>query len=288
MLTLTVGPMFAGKSTALLRKYREAVLLGRRPLVVNHELDTRMGVSAVRSHLGDTIACVQTAALMPLLRLCRRPIAEAIPRVVTIVVPSGYRVTYSPKSRGGTVSVESWTTDPTRRRRGGGRRVWSFDERSPLDALDKAALQLGMSGDELLRALVEEAAPASTRDAWADEGYCCVFIDEGQFFADLSQFAIECTRKSMCDVHIYSLDGDYKGRKFGQTLDLVPWANDITKLSGICGVCNNQPGVLSKRLATEENMGVLVGKDDYVQVLVGQDEYVQSCRTCFFDTGREL
>ena len=49
-LHLIVGPMCAGKTTALLQHAHRARAIGQRVLLVNHALDTRFGTSDVATH----------------------------------------------------------------------------------------------------------------------------------------------------------------------------------------------------------------------------------------------
>lgn len=257
-LRLTVGAMFAGKSTALLRAVRTARLLGRAPLVVNHSLDTRMGEHAVRSHTGDALACIQCSTLMTLLDSCVA--ADDGKEVESSIDVADLSVVYRrSRSRHPACSITVSSTS--------GRRMWAFDGRSPTEVVDAAARVVDISSDGLLRLLVSELPNSEER---CKAKYDCVFVDEGQFFEDLAEFAKACTITKNCDVHVFGLDGDYRGQRFGQIIDLVPWCDSVEKLVSVCGICHSRPGLLSKRL---------VGGDG--QVLVGQSEYVQSCRECF-------
>ncbi len=49
-LHLIIGPMFAGKSTELIRKYRHYSLMEKRILVVNHVWNNRYGFHGVSTH----------------------------------------------------------------------------------------------------------------------------------------------------------------------------------------------------------------------------------------------
>lgn len=265
-LKLTVGAMFAGKSTALLRAVRSAMLIGKKPLVVNHILDTRMGNDAVRSHTGDSLECVQLSSLMNLLPQCTTHEIKYVVEAKTDVV--GLAVVYmSNVALGGSCSITVSSCQ--------GNRMWLFEGKTPSDVVDAAARVVDLSSDGLLRLLVSNIVlrtvdSCNAVDSDADKLYDCVFIDEGQFFPDLADFARNCTINKNCDVHVFGLDGDYRGQRFGQILDLVPWCDNVEKLVSVCGLCQKRPGLLSKRLVANEG-----------QVLVGQCEYVQVCRECF-------
>lgn len=97
--------------------------------------------------------------------------------------------------------------------------------------------------------------------------YDVIGIDEGQFFADLSKVCDELATQGKIVV-VAALDGDFKRKvnattracvyaissflyllqPFGSTLDLIPMAEDVTKLSSVCMSCF-QTGSFSKRCA---------------------------------------
>jgi len=60
---LIVGPMFAGKTTALLQRVRKEADAGRRVGLVKSDKDTRYGVAAVVSHDGVQMPCVAAPSL---------------------------------------------------------------------------------------------------------------------------------------------------------------------------------------------------------------------------------
>lgn len=54
---LIVGPMFAGKTTALLQRVEEEASTGRRVALVKSDKDTRYGLSSIVSHDGRQMPC---------------------------------------------------------------------------------------------------------------------------------------------------------------------------------------------------------------------------------------
>lgn len=58
-----IGPMFAGKTTALLQRIREEADAGRRVSLVKSDKDNRYAVSAVVSHDGVQMPCVAVPTL---------------------------------------------------------------------------------------------------------------------------------------------------------------------------------------------------------------------------------
>lgn len=97
--------------------------------------------------------------------------------------------------------------------------------------------------------------------------YDTVCIDEAQFFPNLIIFV-----KKLLEFNIHiivtGLNGDTNQNKFGHIIDLIPLANKIDKLSGICTLCND--GTLGdfsilKKKNKEKNEQILVGGDDMYQ-----------------------
>jgi thymidine kinase len=68
-LAVIGGPMFAGKSTELVRRVERARIAGRGTLVVAHDLDVRSGAGRVATHSGlgvDSVSVADAAAIVPL------------------------------------------------------------------------------------------------------------------------------------------------------------------------------------------------------------------------------
>lgn len=68
--------------------------------------------------------------------------------------------------------------------------------------------------------------------------YDTVCIDEAQFFNNLYNFVSTLLNYNI-HIIVAGLNGDTEQKKFGYILDLIPLANNITKLSGICTLCND-------------------------------------------------
>ncbi|GAX79788.1 hypothetical protein CEUSTIGMA_g7228.t1 [Chlamydomonas eustigma] len=64
---LIIGPMFAGKSTELLRRVRKAKHSGCQVAVVKSSMDTRYIQQHVTTHDGDHLPCITSSTLLPLL-----------------------------------------------------------------------------------------------------------------------------------------------------------------------------------------------------------------------------
>ena len=62
-LTLIMGSMYSGKTTALIKQVQDLRQLGLKCLLVNHQNDSRAEGQAVRTHDGQRCVAVKTATL---------------------------------------------------------------------------------------------------------------------------------------------------------------------------------------------------------------------------------
>ena len=95
-----------------------------------------------------------------------------------------------------------------------------------------------------------------------------VLINEGQFFTDLKESVTKLVNMGKC-VWICGLDGDFKRKKFGKMLDLIPFCDEVEKLYSICHNCSKK-APFTKRITEEEG-----------QVVIGSSNYVPLCRNCY-------
>ena len=102
-----------------------------------------------------------------------------------------------------------------------------------------------------------------------------ILINEGQFFPDLLLFVEDMISfVNHKKVYVCGLDGDFKRKKFGEILDLIPLCDKVTKLTSLCSLCKNgTPGIFSKRITCEKE-----------QTVVGTDNYIPVCRICYDKT----
>jgi thymidine kinase len=94
-----------------------------------------------------------------------------------------------------------------------------------------------------------------------------LFIDEAQFFNDLYEFvehAIEIDNKR---VYVYGLDGDYKREPIGEIMKIIPLADTVVKLKGVCAKCTDgTASIFSKRISKSTNQIEIGGSNEYVPV----------------------
>ena len=71
------------------------------------------------------------------------------------------------------------------------------------------------------------------------EMYDCIVLEEAQFFEHLLHFCYELLFNHKKHILVVGLDGCANQRKFGDILDLIPYATSVTKLTAFCSVCKN-------------------------------------------------
>ena len=91
-----------------------------------------------------------------------------------------------------------------------------------------------------------------------------VAIDEAQFFPNLKKFVEYCLFENK-NVIVAGLDADSFQRKWGEILECIPLACEVTKLSALCMYCNNgNPGPFTKRKVENNELELIGGSDMYM------------------------
>ena len=98
-----------------------------------------------------------------------------------------------------------------------------------------------------------------------------LMINEGQFFDDLKEFVLDMVENHKKTVYVCGLDSDFQRNKFGQILDLIPYSDNIVKLTSLCMNCKDgTKAIFSKRITNNES-----------QIVIGSDNYIPLCRKCY-------
>lgn len=96
-----------------------------------------------------------------------------------------------------------------------------------------------------------------------------VIIDEAQFFKDLKVFVLDCLDRLQKDVVIVGLDGDADRKPFGQILECIPLADEVTKLKAFCRDCGDGTEAIFTYCNKQKSEQVEVG---------GAEMYESLCR----------
>ena len=96
-----------------------------------------------------------------------------------------------------------------------------------------------------------------------------IFVEEGQFFKDLYEFATKSADFNNKIVIISGLDGDFQRNPFGDILRLIPHAEIVKKLNALCVLCCD---------GTLANFTQRIVDDDSQQLVGSQESYRPVCR----------
>jgi thymidine kinase len=101
------------------------------------------------------------------------------------------------------------------------------------------------------------------------DSYDVVIIDESHFFDDLVDFVNKCLNANKY-VIVSGLIGDFKGNKFGKTLDLIPICSNIKRLHAYCSECAKNKkcsiAIYSKKIVKCKKSIDIGGSDKYIPV----------------------
>lgn len=97
-----------------------------------------------------------------------------------------------------------------------------------------------------------------------------IAIDEGQFFPDLKQFSIKMANQGKIII-IAALDATFEVKPFGDTCELIPHAESVVKLHGVCALCGKRASFTRRIVSNTEEK--LIG---------GLESYIATCRKCFY------
>eukprot|EP00033_Pygsuia_biforma_P003908 GCRY01004281.1.p1 GENE.GCRY01004281.1~~GCRY01004281.1.p1 ORF type:complete len:239 (+),score=27.87 GCRY01004281.1:54-719(+) len=99
--------------------------------------------------------------------------------------------------------------------------------------------------------------------------YDVIGVDEGQFYPDCVKFCEEMANLGKTVV-VAALDGTFQRKGFGNFLELIPLAENITKLKSICQICYADAAFSKRTVASTA-----------VEVIGGAESYIACCRKCF-------
>jgi thymidine kinase len=96
-----------------------------------------------------------------------------------------------------------------------------------------------------------------------------IIIDESHFFDDLVEFVNKCLDANKY-VIVAGLIADFKGNKFGKTLDLIPICSNIKRLHAYCAECAKDKicciATYSKRIVKCKKSIDIGGSEKYIPV----------------------
>lgn len=103
----------------------------------------------------------------------------------------------------------------------------------------------------------------------AIESFDVIIIEEAQFFTDLIETFYNWEKLNFLNEKVFIVSGlssDYNMKKIGQVIDLIPLADKIVKLNGLCTQCADGTlggfTQLKKRELADSSSNILVGHTD--------------------------
>ena len=104
-----------------------------------------------------------------------------------------------------------------------------------------------------------------------------IFINEGQFFKNLSEFCVKAADVDNKTIIVCGLDGDYLRKPFGDMLNLIPYSDKITRLTAMCKICNDgTPGIFTCRTIDSNEQKLIGGNECYIPVC--RKHYLEKCK----------
>lgn len=102
-----------------------------------------------------------------------------------------------------------------------------------------------------------------------------VVVEEAQFFPDIVPFILAVTDRDRKHAMVVGLDGDAERRPFGRVLDLIPYADRVTKMTAMCRECGDgTPAIFTFAHAESAVHSALAG----VPCVGADEQYVPLCR----------
>lgn len=102
-------------------------------------------------------------------------------------------------------------------------------------------------------------------------------VDEAQFFPDLAEVVLSWVEDLNKKVIVAGLTADFQRKRFGQLLDLEPFADSFTRLTSYCLPCARSK---RKKIIDAIFTHRTVKFDGQVQV-GGAETYIPVCRRCY-------
>lgn len=95
----------------------------------------------------------------------------------------------------------------------------------------------------------------------------CIVIEEAQFFRGLHDFVIYVLKAYKRNILLVGLDGDARQKSFGEILNCIPLASNVTKLHAYCMLCKD--GTIAPFTRRNDDSGPQIdvgGSDKYLPV----------------------
>ena len=106
--------------------------------------------------------------------------------------------------------------------------------------------------------------------------YDIIGIDESQLFGDnLLKNILNIVETQHKHVIVSGLNGDFQRNKFGSILDLIPFCDNITKLSAYCSICSYKGIINDAHFSKRKDLSIT----DVIEI--SYTSYMPVCRKCY-------
>ncbi len=109
-------------------------------------------------------------------------------------------------------------------------------------------------------------------------GFAVVAVDEYFMIKNCKLLCTTLTNNAHCDIYFAGLLATSENYLFSETIDILPYCDNIIKLNGICENCGSEHGNYSYYVAGEKKTDIVVGDRDYKCV----------CRKCYKKLANKL
>lgn len=99
-----------------------------------------------------------------------------------------------------------------------------------------------------------------------------VIIDEAQFFSNLVETVKRALRQGK-NLQVYGLASNFKGEKFGDIIDLIPFADRVEQMMAKCILCSRESRALVPAAFTDRQ-----GEGGDIVKVGGLGDYLPVCR----------
>ncbi len=118
--------------------------------------------------------------------------------------------------------------------------------------------------------------------------YDVIIVDESHFFDDLLDFVNDCLSMNKYII-VSGLMADFKGNKFGKTLDLIPICTNIERLHAYCAECAKDKkcsiAIYSKKIVKCKKSIDIGGSEKYIPVC--RNHYIEQTKQTNIDLNEE-
>ena len=117
---------------------------------------------------------------------------------------------------------------------------------------------------------IDEFTPTLAEDLV--NSFAMIAVDEYFMIKNCKLLCTTLSNNRHCDIYFSGLLATSENNLFGETIDILPYCDNIVKLNGICDECGSEHG----------NYSYYVEGDKKEDIKVGDSAYKCVCRKCYY------